>query len=227
MTSSVGEVPAARPRRLRREEAKARTRALLLQAAAEVFARKGFGGASVDDVAEAAGFSIGALYSNFTGKQDVLLALVEDHVAEHLADIGRLLAETQGVGERRRALGRYLTRVADEQRDWCLLSTELWLYAVRHPPVLERLAAGWRALRGTIARLIEATQPPSGERHAAPPTEIATVVLALFDGLITQRLADPDAVPEHLFGDALAWLFHGLTAAAEEPAKPPTGKEAR
>ena len=65
-----------KPRRLTRAEAKARTRRRLLDAAARTFARKGYAGASVEEIAEAAGYSIGALYSNFGGKEELFLELM-------------------------------------------------------------------------------------------------------------------------------------------------------
>lgn len=192
-----------------RAESKARTRALLLQAAGEVFARKGFEGASVDEIAEAAGFSIGALYSNFSGKEDLFLALLEEHSAEHLREVERILTEEPPGEGRRRALGRYLVHVAETHRGWAELAGEFWLYAVRNPAVVDRYALRWRMPRRMIAEIV------TREIHGCEvdPSAVATVILALFDGLVDQRRVDPDSVPETLFGDALAWLTAGIAAA--------------
>src|SRR6266536_6724760 len=83
----------ARPPRLSRAERKAATREQLLGAAARVFARKGYAGASVDDIAEEAGFTVGALYSNFAGKQELLMAAFERHCDQDLARVQALLAD--------------------------------------------------------------------------------------------------------------------------------------
>ncbi|MDQ6807334.1 MAG: TetR/AcrR family transcriptional regulator, partial [Actinomycetota bacterium] len=75
--------------RLTRDEKRAETRSALVRSAADVFARRGFHAASVDEIAENAGFSVGALYSNFERKEDLLLAAIEQNVS----DWTRLFAE--------------------------------------------------------------------------------------------------------------------------------------
>src|SRR6266704_6476696 len=76
-----------RPRRLRRDERRQLTRAQLLDAAERVFAREGLRGASVAGIAEEAGYSHGAIYSNFDGKEDLFLVLVEERIDARLARV--------------------------------------------------------------------------------------------------------------------------------------------
>lgn len=202
-------------RRLSRTESRAHTRSLLLDAAAAVFARDGYGGASVSVIAETAGFSVGALYSNFASKEDLFLALFDEHLAGHLRDLDRIAADEPPGGGRNAAFGRYLTEVADGHGDWGALELEFLRYALRRPDLLERLAERWARPRRAIARLIEAdhqrTSGSPGDSDTMPDTEaVATVILALFDGLITQRRIKPDTVPESLFAEALGWLAAGL-----------------
>src|SRR3954452_24654908 len=86
----------AKRKRETRAEKQARTRADLLAAATVVFARRGYHGASVEEIAEEAGYSHGAVYSNFDGKADLFLAVFEDYMAER----ARELAATQaGIGD--------------------------------------------------------------------------------------------------------------------------------
>ncbi|MGW7578862.1 TetR/AcrR family transcriptional regulator [Streptomyces sp. NPDC054765] len=82
-----------RPKRLTRAEAKARTRELLLDAAAETFARKGYDGASVEEIADNAGYSIGALYSNFGGKEQLFLELLGTRATSRVAEAARVIEE--------------------------------------------------------------------------------------------------------------------------------------
>src|ERR1700751_3781025 len=104
--------------RLTRGEAKARTRALLLDAAARVFARKGFTGASVEEIAEAAGFSIGALYSNFGSKEALFLELLADRHTARIAEAAQALdRHPAGPGEAAAELSRLLIEVADKDTD--------------------------------------------------------------------------------------------------------------
>ena len=100
--------------RLTRAEAKSRTRQLLLDAAASVFARKGYVGASVEEIAETAGFSIGAVYSNFGSKEELFLELSAAYRSDLIAAAaGAVREHGTGTGE----LGRLLTRAADKDPD--------------------------------------------------------------------------------------------------------------
>lgn len=207
-------------RRLNRTESQARTRALLLDAAATVFARDGYGGASVSVIAETAGFSVGALYSNFASKEDLFLALFDEHLAGHLRDLDRIAGDEPPGDGRNAAFGRYLTEVADGHGDWGALELEFLRYALGRRDLKERLAERWARPRRAIARLIEADHPSPpasrGDSGTVPSSEaVATVILALFDGLVTQRRIKPDTVPEWLFADALGWLAAGLAAQSQ------------
>src|ERR1700681_2373300 len=94
---------AAGPRataRMTREQSKANTRERLLGAARSVFASSGFHGASVEEIATMAGFSTGALYSNFDGKEDLFLVLMEREIDEHAREIAQAVAMRTTVAER-------------------------------------------------------------------------------------------------------------------------------
>lgn len=206
-----------RPRRLTRAEAKARTRALVLDAAARTFARKGFAGASVEEIAEAAGFSIGAVYSNFGSKEELFVELLSGRASGRVAEAGQILADELAADQDPlAALGRMLVEVADKDADFAPLQAEFWLYAIRNPAVLETLAARMRAPRAALTTMIDAGL----ERRAqdASPAAVATIVFALFQGLVQQRRIDPDSVPDDLFARALRWLFAGIEG---EPPEPP------
>ncbi|MEU0820247.1 TetR/AcrR family transcriptional regulator [Streptomyces mirabilis] len=202
-------------RRLTRAEAKARTRRLLLDAAARVFARKGFAGASVEEIAESAGFSIGALYSNFGGKEALFLELMAERGLGRVAEAAQTLDRHEaGTGEAAAELGRLLVHVADKDTDFAPLQAEFWLYAVRNPHVLDTMAAAFREPRQALEGLIDTWLAEQGGPAEAPAESVATVVAALFQGLVRLRRVDPDSVPEELFGQALVWLFDGIRAGA-------------
>jgi len=203
-------------RRLSRAEAKARTRRLLLEAAAQTFARKGFTGASVEEIAEAAGFSIGAVYSNFGNKEELFLELSSSYNRDRITEASAALLE-EGVSapDAVREVSRLVAEAADKDADFALLQAEFWLYAVRNPQVLERMATRMRepreALENLVGQLLERRQAPAG----ATPDGVATVVASLFEGLVRQRRIDPGQVPDDLFGAALRWLFLGIAADGE------------
>jgi AcrR family transcriptional regulator len=220
----MNDEPTVPGRRLTRAEAKARTRQLLLEAAASAFASKGFAGASVEEIAEAAGFSIGAVYSNFGSKEELFLELSETYRSDLITEAAALVHEHgPGVG----GLGRLLTRAADKDADFALLHSEFWAYAVRNPRVLDMVAARLNAPRRALEALVRADFAQPGAPPEATPEALATVVAALFDGLVRQRLLNPASVPEELFERALQWLFTGIRAAEESaaPAGQPEQKE--
>lgn len=211
-------------RRLTRAEAKARTRQLLLEAAASVFASKGFAGASVEEIAEAAGFSIGAVYSNFGSKEELFLELSETYRSDLIAEAAALVRE-HGPGAA--GLGPLLTRAADKDTDLALLHSEFWAYAVRNPRVLDTMAARLNAPRQALEALVRADLQQRGAQPEASSEAVAAVVAALFDGLVRQRLLNPASVPDELFGLALKWLFTGIRTAAGSaaPSVPPERSE--
>jgi AcrR family transcriptional regulator len=201
----------AKPR-LTRAEAKARTRELLLDAAARTFARKGFAGASVEEIAEEAGFTVGALYSNFAGKEDLFLELMSGRARDRVGATAQVLAEEYPAAEDVwTALGQQMVDVADKDMDLAPLQAEFWLYAVRHPDVLHRYAAQVRQRRAPLERLIgEGLAPDRYPEDLA--ARVAIVVSALFQGMVRQRRLDPEHVSPELYGEALRWLFTGIEA---------------
>ncbi|MGW9433151.1 TetR/AcrR family transcriptional regulator [Streptomyces decoyicus] len=200
-------------RRPTRAEAKARTRQLLLDAAARTYARKGFAGASVEEIAEAAGFSIGAVYSNFGSKERLFVELLRERASEHVSRATRIVADAQaGVDDPAPALGRLLAHVADDDPDFAPLQAEFWLYAVRNPQLMETLAEQLRGPRAEMEGLMSTALEHIGARESVSAEAVATITMALFQGLVRQRRIDPAGVPDDLLGQAMQWLFTGIAA---------------
>lgn len=201
--------------RLTRAQAKARTRESLLEAATTVFASKGFAGASVEEIAEQAGFSIGALYSNFAGKEYLFLELMSSRAHERVADTSQVLQEWHAsTGPLAwQALGQQMADVADKDMEIAALQAEFWLYAVRYPEVMRTFAERIRHRREPLEQLIadELEKDGGGYQDDLAP-RLAIVIFALFQGLVRQRRIDPDNVPADLYGDALRWLVTGVRA---------------
>lgn len=203
--------------RERTRPTRAEVRARILAAAATVFAQRGLDGASLDDVAAAAGFTKGAVYSNFAGKDELILALMDEQVADRLAAAVASMQHGGGTStEQIRALGEQLTRALVAGRDWQLLFLEFWTHAARDPAIGAAFAEHRRHLRDAIAFVL-ADQTDRLDLHLAiPPAQLATVVLALSNGLAIERLPDPSAVPDQLFGTVLQLLLQ-QTARAQPP----------
>ena len=126
--------------RLSRAEQNDRNRALLLDAARRVFLERGYYAATLDQIADEAGFSKGAVYSRFASKADMFLALLEDRIAERAAENGQLAGELAGTGNFA-ALLDLAERAERGAPGWRLLVTEFRVHAARDPELNRRYAA--------------------------------------------------------------------------------------
>ena len=208
------------PQRRSREQRKAETRTALLDAAGRVFAHRGYHAASVDEVADEAGYSTGALYSNFDGKEDLFLALLQREIERQAEGVAAAVAERGSLDERARGGAEYWVEFLDREPELVLLFMEFWAYAVRNPAIRSRFAARYAEVRTSLARIIDDGARELGVELLRPPEQLAAAIDALADGFALQKLADPDSVPDELFGDALAMLLEGAVRAA--PGGPPT-----
>jgi AcrR family transcriptional regulator len=183
---------------------------------------KGFAGASVEEIAETAGFSIGALYSNFANKEELFLELYSAYNSDRIAEAAAVLHEQEaGTQDAVDAMGKVLIDAADKDTDFALLQAEFWLYAARNPRVLAAMATRMRDPRAALEQLITNTLTDRKVPREATPQAVAVLVAALFDGLVRQRRINPGQVPEDLFGHALRWLFAGIDATGTRtPVKP-------
>jgi AcrR family transcriptional regulator len=200
--------------RLTREQSRAQTRERLLEAARAVFARSGFHGASVDEIASAAGYSTGALYSNFDGKEDLFLVLMEREIDEHAREIAEAVRSLSSVSERAAGGARRWMTMIEREPDLLLLFMEFWAYGARDASVRPKVAERFAQMREVLTGLIAEGVRDFDLELALPAEQLAIAIDALADGIARQKLADPDAVPDELMGTVLSLLF----AAATRPA---------
>jgi len=184
------------------------TRRHLLDAAAVVFARDGFHGASLDDVASAAGFTKGAVYSNFKSKEDLFLAVLDDHFEQERGAVQHALGEPVQVAKRDEQLPRVLRAIEQNFGDeWTALYLEFVLYARRHPALREKLAARARRQYDDTIGMLAAEYAGIGGTPNHPIAVLARVSTALFEGLALGRLVDPESYTQATFTDALTFLY--------------------
>ncbi|MGA7703394.1 MAG: TetR/AcrR family transcriptional regulator [Solirubrobacteraceae bacterium] len=200
-----------------RDEQKALTRRRLLDSAEAVFARSGFHGASVEDIAREAGVTSGALYSNFAGKEDLFLALFEERIATDVGDYSQIVAAGATLEQQARGAADHWMEILRDRPDYFPLLIEFWAYAIREPQLRARLAVRFAALRSAGARLVL----QGAQRQGFPPNAeagefVGQLITALGNGLALEKLADPDAVPDGLFGDMLVVIFQALEALVRE-----------
>jgi AcrR family transcriptional regulator len=197
------------PKRESRAEKQARTRAELLATAAVVFARRGYQGASVEEIAEEAGYSHGAVYSNFDGKADLFLAVLEEYMAERAQELAATqadLPEDAPIEIRARALAdQWMERFAKDRESF-LLHMEFVAHAGRDPELAQRFGTRSAALREAIAAYIAHYQELEGIEADLTPGELALMLRALAIGLSIEALVSPEAVREDAFGDFVELL---------------------
>ena len=179
--------------RLSRAEQNDRNRALLLAAARRVFLERGYYAATLDQIADEAGFSKGAVYSRFASKADMFLALLEDRIAERAAQNAQLAGELAGTGNFA-ALLDLAQRAERGAPGWRLLVTEFRVHAARDPELNRRYAALHARTVDGVARMFAEVSKESAEGLPFPPRLLAELWLAIETGRALEQIADPDAL---------------------------------
>ncbi|WP_129663866.1 TetR/AcrR family transcriptional regulator [Phytoactinopolyspora endophytica] len=196
--------------RLTREQSQALTRERILQAAGDVVARDGYDRASVEQMAEAAGYSKGAFYSNFSSKQDVLDHLLEGQTGKVVAELEALLADAETAEEVIDVIARWSDARAAEMK-WGLIAIE-YLRRLRRDDALEQhhrelFLSQWR----DVGTLLLAKLFP-GQPHPIDPLDLGGLVLDLtFGGIATFLEANSS-------GQMLRHVLEALVQAHTTPA---------
>jgi AcrR family transcriptional regulator len=199
-----------------RAERKAQTADQLVKAAERLFKRDGFHATSVDAVADEAGFTKGAVYSNFAGKEELFFAVYERRLSERVAELNRLGAEAPSA---RAALRLAVESAGDRGEDgWMAVFFEFWAHVLRHPEHRERFAALHRSALEPFAQAIERFAREEAVEPPLPPALLATAQLALGNGLQLERLTRPDEIDMESFQQAM-WLLARPATPLEEEAK--------
>ncbi len=187
----------------RRADSQARTRQLVLEAAERLFVANGFGSTSLEDIAREAGFSKGAVYSNFAGKTDLFFAIVEQQF-EQLADRLRLMVAAEDDAVSRLAtVGRWYDDFLRVESGWTRSLPEVAALASQDDDARQRFGSLLHKIEASITELTAQQQDDLGIRFGLPPDQVAALVVALVMGLTVRSLHDLQSPPQ-LFHDALA-----------------------
>ena len=166
----------------RRAEARGTARERLLDAAAEVFAERGYRAASVEDIAAAAGVTKGAVYWNFDSKEDVFFALIEERVDRRARELMGVTEHAPRETATAPLVSRGVSSFADEQQALVMLLQEYWSLAVRDPALRDGYVQRQRALRGRLAEALEARHRTTGVPLTVSGEALATGIIALIYG---------------------------------------------
>jgi AcrR family transcriptional regulator len=179
--------------RLSRAEQNDRNRALLFAAARRVFLARGYHAATLEQIADEAGFSKGVVYSRFASKADLFLALLEDRITDRAAQTGPLARDLAGSGNFAAPLD-LAQRAERAAPGWRLLVTEFRIHAARDPELNRRYAALHARTVEGIAAMMALISERGAEHLPFPPRQLAELVLAVETGLALEQQADPGAL---------------------------------
>jgi AcrR family transcriptional regulator len=189
----------------------------LLDAAEEVFARRGFEGASLEEIAETAGYTRGAIYKHFGGKEDLFLEAnkrFNERYVHAFVDVIDPSTPIEALDLKAIAARWRELRTTDAQR--FALGAEFDLYVVRNPETRKRVAVQRRQTAEMVARFMEEQAARIGASMRMPSLTLARIALAASDGIQLAAYLDGDGD-----GDDLLEAFLELLVSAWEPAEPP------
>jgi AcrR family transcriptional regulator len=188
----------------------------LLKAGLRVFARRGYSQAGVEEIATEAGYSKGAFYWHFSGKEDLLMELLEERIDTPMREMVALLESAPPGQDMSQEATREFARLIGEQRDAVLLEREYWSLAIRDPELRARYLERQAELRRGLAVAMEARARHLGTPEVTTPAEdVARIVMSIIGGLSVDELIEPGSVSPQLVGDALAIVYAGLVARAQ------------
>jgi AcrR family transcriptional regulator len=206
-------------KRLTQAEKREQTREEILAAASRVFADRGYEAASLDAIADEAGFSRGAVYYNFADKEELFLELLDRRCAERSQDLRELFAgEDDDVATTSRQAQIAAERALDAMTgdpEWRALYLEFLAHAARDSAFRRRFSRRASEMRGALEEIVVERSRPVAGALGMEPEQLAVVIDALGDGLWAQHMLHGErAVPPDLFSKAVALLVDGVAARA-------------
>jgi len=194
-------------KRLTRQESKALTQEKLLGAAAKLFARHGFAGASIEEIAETAGFSRGAFHANFKSKDALFLSLVETQVKVSTSEIHELVAASKSGEESLQNLRRAYSCYSGADKDAFLLLTEAQLYAMRNPRFGKKLCALLGSIHDELIASIKKIQEKTKSSDSISAEQLVLIGFAFSHGMTLHSLMDPERYSDKLVSDSTRYVF--------------------
>ena len=201
--------------RISRSERKARTREELLVAARSVFLRRGFHGATLEEIADEAGYTKGAVYSNFAGKDDLYLALLDAHYDGRVKAYAEMMLDETTFEDAVSAVGRFMAESDARDPDWLPTLAEFVAHAARDESLRRAYVRTRERFLVAIADVIRALCDRHDLTLLVPPLEAARASSMLARGYSAERRLDPDAVSSQIFVELHAAFMRGLTVPRE------------
>lgn len=206
-------------KRMTRAERAARTRKLLMRAASKVCAKHGLERASIDEVAEEAGFTKGAFYSNFRSKEELFLAMLDEHFGEQLDKLDRRMAEEGEIGEQAREAAIDFAHHLSDEPEWVRLYFQFAAHAARDEGFRAELVTRNRTLQARFAEIFRRRAERLPFPAPVEPDELARMADVMADGFAMHQLLDPERFSDELHGRLWEVFVAGLRTLAVEQAE--------
>ena len=205
--------------RLTRVEQRLRNRALVLAAARRMFLASGYHGASLEQIADEAGFSKGVVYSQFESKADLFLALLEQRIDERRAENARFvdrLVASDGLSLDRglRALSEHVTERDRADAEWGLLVIEFRVHAARNPELNRRYGEMHERTLAGVAGVVARIYDRVGQALPLPAPELARLLLTVGAGARLEQATNSEVLPNTVVAELLAHVPSSLTTAS-------------
>jgi AcrR family transcriptional regulator len=193
---------------LRTRPTRGEVRDRILDAASKVFAAEGFAGATIDAIGQAAGFTKGAVYSNFESKDELFLALLDREFELRGEQIAIALDRSDGdTAAAAREVSRSVLDSVRDHSDYYVLLVEYWLRAQRDPQLRERLIGRRRAAADQALHIVESTDTVPGDRRL---TDVAQLVVTLNLGVAMEEVLRPGTINPDLLAQLITALLESI-----------------
>ena len=182
--------------RMTRGERKQQTRAHLIETAREVFLRRGFHDATLDEIADEAGFTKGAIYSNFDGKNGLFLEVLDVQIERRWQTDMRAAVAAESPAAAFRAVARNLIEATRESPRWMPVLMEFWTHASTNPDLRAKVSERHERNLDSIAEILSELSTRHGIEFRLPAREVGRGAAGLARGIALERLLDPQAAAE-------------------------------
>jgi AcrR family transcriptional regulator len=199
--------------RLTREQQQAETRERVLAAATTTFLEKGFHGTTMAAVAETAGFTSGAIYSNFASKEDLVLAVLDRHATERTRLLAEALSAARSLEDLLARVSRWFGSLIEANPEWPVLQIDLALNTRHNPALRPKLRERHRAIQAALAQVLGDQSSRFGVELPLDTDTLASAIHGLGEGLAVQRLLDPATRAAEVFHQSLTILLKSTAPA--------------
>jgi AcrR family transcriptional regulator len=198
------------PARLSRKEKQEKTRSSLMRSAGRIFCKRGLERASIDEVAEEAGYTKGAFYANFRSKQELFLAMLDERFTQRIEEVDRAFADNEPPPQQARQAAAEYARAFRADPGAERLFFEFASYALRDEDFRQELLTRFATLRDRLERVYQRRTDEYGLDLDIPMERIVRMVIAMADGWALWQLLDPEGVDDDLLETMIEVFTTGI-----------------